>query len=135
MSRVSTIARKVCVHEFMAMRRIPMTMSFEDDIAVINSYLKRNGLGKMENSQDGGTMVVKFENGYGLIAEDLNWNSPDEDVSPLYTARKSEGSEAVRTVSKGEHGQADLVYYEFTSQDSVKEFDSIEDALDYLFKE
>lgn len=136
MNRFLKIVDSVYASEMRAMRLVPKMMSFEDDIAIINSYLRRNGLGNMEHEQDGGALIVRFGNGYGLIAEDANWCIPqemDEDVTPLYTARKAEGSDAVRKVLKGRGGDADCVFYEFTDNRNVEKFDSIEEALDYLF--
>ena len=123
MSRISRIARKACVHEFMAMRIIPRTISFDDDIAVINSFLRHNGLGDAQYEEKEDNLIVTFKNGFSMIATAFNKEHVDEELIPAYEA-------CSRPDAKVEMQDG---YALFDNDQNVTEFNNVDDALEYLF--
>ena len=122
------IARELAriARELVSMTIIPRRISFDDDTAIISSFLRHQKLGQATEHVEQDNLIVTFENGYGLIATALNKEHADEELIPSYTARKLPGSTA--TVSQDG-------YAYFDNDDGVMEFDRLDDALDYLFME
>ena len=108
-----------------AMRIIPRTISFDDDIAVINSFLRHHGLGNAQYEEKEDNLIVTFENGFRMIATALNKEYADEELSPTYECCRR--NNATVSMHNG--------YALFDDDTNVDEFDNIDDALEYLFED